>query len=184
MQQPVEVTLKFGSYDEAILALGKLAVAATTPRASGPAPIKPQAEAATVTKTRKPRADAGKVRGPYKDSAPEAQKEPAAPDAVEPPAAVPAPAAVAAPVAAEPKAAAVSPAPADPAPTPVLPAAAPKVTEEDAQKALQRLWDTKGPAVAIAVLAAFHASKIKQLKAEDYPAFVAKANAVAEGAEV
>lgn len=190
MAAGVQVTLNFNSMDEAILALGKLAV--------GAAPIKaavatgksgaeiPVPATSTATKPgRKPRNDAGKPRGSY--------KEPAAPDVLATSVA-PAPT-PAAPVAADPKAAApetagarqsdkVGSGAASADPTPAAAAPVKPISDEQIQSAIQALWDAKGAATTLAVFSRFGVKVGRELKPEQRADFIAKALAVIEGETV
>lgn len=164
----VKITLEYGSVEEAIQALGKLSGLAKVRRAAtatGAAPSVPSTgaagesaqapvTAAASTKTRKPRNDAGKPRGPHKKDA--ATDLAAAP-------------ATTAPVAegvvgAAPEA---STGPQDAQPVPV---AAPSV--EDAKIALEAYFDRHGPQKAMALLAGFGVSKLRELPAEKRAEFI------------
>ena len=177
----VQVTLTFNSYDEAIVALGKLVgakVAAPVVKAETAAP----AEDKPAARTRKPRADAGQPRGPYK-----ARNEPAAPQQGEPTSAAapvvptdPAPAAEAA--APQTEAPAEPPAPATQA---ANPPAASAPSEKDAQAALEKLFNEKakaggnGAAIQAAkdLLARYGVQKVRDLPAERRVEFIKECEA-------
>lgn len=125
-------------------------------------------------KIRKPRSDAGKVRGPYKLNGEPATSEPtkladSAAIKVAVPATPPTPAAQASTV---PASSAKTPHAAPSAPT----AAAP--TPEDARAALKRMADTEGfgtPA-CIAHLKEFKVNRLSELKPESYALFIKQAD--------
>lgn len=158
----IEVTFKFDSIEKAIATLGSIMKGAPVPTAADPA--KP--EGAPTGKQRKPRADAGKPRGSYKDngvatpaaseaqeSTPKASAEPA--ETTPPETTTPA---------AEPQVEAEST---------VEPAAA--ATQEQAQAALEALFAAKGLPAAQAAMAQFGVSRLRDMKPEDYGPFVAVA---------
>jgi len=183
----IEVTFKFDSIEKAIATLGSLMKgAAPVPNIENPA--KP--EGGTVDKKRKPRADAGKVRGPYKDNAVGAGAAPGA--GVEPvvggqstspgEATEPAPTA---PETAAPsgqplgEAAASGDVPEVSAPNGASAessaSAAPTATQEQAQAALEALFAAKGLPAAQAAMGQFGVSRLRDMKLEDYGPFVAAA---------
>lgn len=168
----IEVTFKFDSIEKAIATLGSLMKgAAPVPNIENPA--KP--EGGTVDKKRKPRADAGKPRGSYKDngvvtSGPAiVNDQPAIPVTAEHPTEAATP-----PETAAPSGVAGS----DPTgesnsePTVQTVAAA---TQEQAQAALEALFAAKGLPAAQAAMAQFGVSRLRDMKPEDYGPFVAAA---------
>lgn len=163
----IEVTFKFDSIEKAIATLGSIMKGAPVPTAADPA--KP--EGAPAGKQRKPRADAGKPRGSYKDNGvvpPGAAiviDQPAIPVTADAEPEATTPPETAAPVAGEaqentPKASAE-------------PAAA--ATQEQAQAALEALFAGKGLPAAQAAMAQFGVSRLRDMKPEDYGQFVAVA---------
>jgi hypothetical protein len=174
----IEVTFKFDSIEKAIATLGSLMKgAAPVPNIENPA--KP--EGGTVDKKRKPRADAGKPRGSYKDNG-------ATVSEVTPAGAVESaggsrtaegeqtPPSVAPPETAAPEA----PAEADNAqPSGEVPTAA-AATQEQAQAALEALFAAKGLPAAQAAMAQFGVSRLRDMKPEDYGPFVAAAQEAAK----
>lgn len=163
----IEVTFKFDSIEKAIATLGSLMKgAAPVPNIENPA--KP--EGGTVDKKRKPRADAGKPRGSYKDNgvaAPVTDTTP--PAAVDSPAGPEVPAAppeTAAPEgSAQPEVTAAQPLTQPPA----------AATQEQAQAALEALFAAKGLPAAQAAMGQFGVSRLRDMKPEDYGPFVAAA---------
>jgi hypothetical protein len=167
----IKVTFEFKTIEEAIATLGSLMKgAAPVPNVANPA--KPTAE----TKTRKPRADAGKARGSYKNAgaaggqplgeaavsgeAPEgaAQIGAGAASVV-----TPAPESAAPPVNADSDAQASTPPPAG--------AADPK----DAEAALDALFTAKGLPAAQQLLTDFGVKRLRDLPAEKRGEFVQRA---------
>lgn len=181
----IEVTFKFDSIEKAIATLGSLMKgAAPVPNIENPA--KP--EGGTVDKKRKPRADAGKPRGSYKDNG--AASENAAPDAGKAaeqaanPTSTPEGNLSSPPTAAPPETAAPSGvAGSDPTgesnsePTVQTVAAA---TQEQAQAALEALFAAKGLPAAQAAMGQFGVSRLRDMKPEDYGPFVAAAQEAAK----
>jgi hypothetical protein len=191
----VQVTLTFNSYDEAIVALGKLVGAPA--KATSPVRV-PEAEtpgavaAAPATRTRKPRSDAGQPRGAYK-----ARNEPAAPQQGEPANAV-TPAVLAAGPAPAAEAAAPEPArnsetanaeapsePSAPATQAANPPAASAPSEKDAQAALEGLFNARakaggnGAAIQAAkdLLSRYGVQKVRDLPAERRAEFIKECEA-------
>lgn len=173
----VKITLEYGSVEEAIQALGKLSGLAKVRRAAQSttgAPTEPNSAAdsakaepalAAPTKQRKPRNDAGKPRGSYKKAAPatsaDADGSTQAPEPVQ---------------SSEPKTggttdAAVPEKVAAPSTTPHSPGAA-SPTEEEAKMALEAYFDRHGPQKAMAVLAGFGVSKLRELPADKRARFI------------
>ena len=156
----IEVTFKFDSIEKAIATLGSLMKgAAPVPNIDNPA--KP--EGGTVDKKRKPRADAGKPRGPYKDNGVATPPAPAEADNAQPSGEVPAE--VTPP---ETAAAQATDETGGSAPLPATAAA----TQEQAQAALEALFATKGLPTAQATMALFGVSRLRDMKPEDYGQFV------------
>jgi hypothetical protein len=170
----IEVTFKFDSIEKAIATLGSLMKgAAPVPNIENPA--KP--EGGTVDKKRKPRADAGKARGPYKDNgvvptaAPSLSSvadqgaipegTPTAENTTPPETAAPSGAAVSGPIGES-----------NSGPTVQTAAAA---TQEQAQAALEALFAAKGLPAAQAAMGQFGVSRLRDMKPEDYGPFVAAA---------
>lgn len=192
----VQVTLTFNSYDEAIVALGKLVGAGNGKVVAQPkvTPAGPHTDVppALATRTRKPRSDAGQPRGSYK-----ARNEPAAPQQGEPANAV-TPAVLAAGPAPAAEAAAPEPvrnsqtanagAPAEPS-APVTQAANPPAasapSEKDAQAALEKLFNDKakaggnGAAIQAAkdLLSRYGVQKVRDLPAERRAEFIKECEA-------
>jgi len=167
----IEVTFKFDSIEKAIATLGSLMKgAAPVPNIENPA--KP--EGGTVDKKRKPRADAGKPRGSYKDngvatSGPAiVNDQPAIPVTAEHPTEAATPPETAAPTVTQQQ---------------VMPSggsesvavAPPPATQEQAQAALEALYDAKGLPAAQAAMGQFGVSRLRDMKPEDYGPFVAAA---------
>lgn len=214
----IQITLQFNTIDEAIVFLSKqhpvakvrnaaaiepIVGAAGTPplgegAVSGEALVgaAPSAHAASAaastTNKRKPRADAGKKRGSYKNV--EAPVEQATPAGAVKPAGdgrtvegqqTPPPAASTPQTAAP-----TAPAEADNArPSGVVPsgAAAPAeatatATEKDAQDAIQKVFTQQGgPQLALDTLASFGVKRCRDLKPEQRGEFVAKCNEILAG---
>ena len=166
----VKLTWEFRNVEEAIVFLGKQikgapqALAQSAPAVNGPAP------AVAPTRTRKPRADAGKPRGKYKAGAPAAipgtdtapSSEPAAP---------------------APENAAPEKAPAEgdkPQPSGVVPApvaADPNApTLADVQRALEAMYDKCGMNVAQSVASSFTAGRVRDMDPANYGPFIEAAN--------
>lgn len=165
----VKITFEFPTIDAAIVAMGKLVAPAKS--AAAPAPLAnaqkavaqepAPAAAAQPKKPRKPRADAGKTRGPH-------GAQPTAPQA---PAVTPA----AAPASEQGQATQKEP---------VSAAAAPIPKPEDAQAALEKLFNAKGIAVAQEVMGRFGIKRLKELQEGQRAEFIAKCEAVLGGATV
>lgn len=205
----IQITLQFNTIDEAIVFLSKQHpvakvrnAAAIEPIAGAPEkagstnPPSPGAEpAALATNKRKPRADAGKKRGSYKNvEAPVEQVTPAG--AVKPAGdgrtvegqQTPPPAASTPETAAP-----TAPAEADNAqPSGVVPSgaaaptekppSAPEASEKDAQDAIQKVFTQQGgPQLALDTLASFGVKRCRDLKPEQRGEFVAKCNEVLAG---
>jgi hypothetical protein len=169
----IEVTFKFDSIEKAIATLGSLMKgAAPVPNIDNPA--KP--EGGTIDKKRKPRADAGKPRGSYKDNAGATSQDSSKAEGVKDAGESPAAAAASAPETAAP----VVPAEADNAQPSgeVSPAAA--ATQEQAQAALEALFAAKGLPAAQAAMGQFGVSRLRDMKPEDYGPFVAAAQEAAK----
>jgi len=169
----IDITLHFNTAEEAIIALAKIKGGAAAKAAVAPVAPAAPAEQPAATKPRKPRADAGKPRGPYKtgDAPP---PEPAAPA---PSPEVPRGAGASADAAA-PEPAAPAPAEADNAqPSGPAPVTAGPATLEEAQAALTKLFETKGLFTAQEVLGAFGVKRLKELEPEKRAEFIANATA-------
>ena len=181
----IRVTLEFPSVEAAIASLGKLMVGAPvkTPaiqagagETAGGAKITgaegqqtQQSSGAPTTRTRKPRADAGKKRGPHNADAPsgEAPKSDASPTVL-PSGPAPQPAAPVAPAEGD-----------KPQPSGVTPPVAAAPSEADAQAALEKVFAGKGLQSAQAVLAGFGVTRLRDIKPEDRAAFIAAAEKAA-----
>ena len=159
----IKITLEFTSVDAAIVALGKLVVAA--PKKDSVAPAKPAPVVSLPTPgpepvvtepkptaKRAPRADKGVPRGPYK-------KDVAAPDSADGGAA---PAVPATPVAPEPLGQ-------EPG------AAAPTATLADCQKALEKMHDKVGLQPCLDLLARYGVKRVRDLLPKQYAEFAAEA---------
>lgn len=167
----VKITLEYRSIEEAVLALGKLgafptaaapaATGATTPVAAV-AGVAAGAPAAAVPGTRKRRTKA------------EIEAANLAAAGTQPPAATPsaAPAAAPAPAAVATTPAAVAAVVADAASTP---------KPEDAQKAMEALFNAKGITVAQDLLKRFGVARVRELKPEQLAEFIKDANATIAG---
>lgn len=165
----IEVTFKFDSIEKAIATLGSLMKgAAPVPNIENPA--KP--EGGTVDKKRKPRADAGKPRGSYKDNGVATPPAPAEADNAQPSGEVPAE--VIPPETAAPSGAAVSGPTGESNSGPTVQTAA-AATQEQAQTALETLFAAKGLPAAQAAMGQFGVSRLRDMKPEDYGPFVAAA---------
>ena len=158
----VKITLEYKSVDEAIVALGKLvgapgkvaAPAATA--ATLAAPVAP-----TTEKTpRKPRADRGQPRAPYAPRQEDAKGEGASAPTGQASAASPAPAAPT-PAASEEQARALAVDKADATPS-----------ADDAQKALEKLFEATNIETAKGVIAEFGVPRLRDLPADKRAAFV------------
>lgn len=194
----VQLTLEFDKPEDAILALGKLigvpaaslkpAVAAGEKGAESPAPA-----AVAPTRPRKPRADAGQPRGPYKDKeqnvagtgasgAPAPGTDPGnggqqAPTLTSTTTPVPAAPQTAAPV--EPKPSDKS------AHAPESPAAGAAVpSPEDVQKAVERLFTAKDFDVCEQLLSRFGVKRGRDLRPDHRADFIKRADGVIAGEAV
>ncbi len=158
----IEVTFKFDSIEKAIATLGSLMKgAAPVPNIENPA--KP--EGGTVDKKRKPRADAGKPRGSYKDNGVVPAAAPSL-SSVADQGAIPE---------GTPTAENTTP-PETAAPDVVVASVeAPTATQEQAQAALEALFAAKGLPAAQAAMGQFGVSRLRDMKPEDYGPFVAAA---------
>jgi len=167
----IEVTFKFDSIEKAIATLGSLMKgAAPVPNIENPA--KP--EGGTVDKKRKPRADAGKPRGSYKDNGVVPAAAPSL-SSVADQGAIPEGTPTAENTTPPETAAPEAPAEADNAqPSGEVPTAA-AATQEQAQAALEALFAAKGLPAAQAAMGQFGVSRLRDMKPEDYGPFVAAA---------
>ena len=182
-RNPIEITFYFNTIEEAIATLGSL-VQKAAPVANLEKPAQPLVIETKVTKPRKPRADAGQKRGPYKNveapgsQAPLAEAGASAGGAnvkgAEGQQTLP-------PVASTPETAA----PAaqeevtDKGSTSELAAAAP--TEAEVQAAIDKVFSAKGLKAAMAALDSFGVKRGRDLKPEDRAAFIQKAEEIANG---
>lgn len=147
----IKVTFEFPTIDAAIVAMGKM-VGAPAKSASVEAPQAAQAPSAPATRSRKPRNDAGKPRGPYKE--PPVQ-EPAAPAAA---------------------------APSAPAPVVPEPAASPAAgagavpSAEDAQEIFAKVFDAKGIVRAKELLQRYGVGRVRELLEGQRTDFIAECN--------
>lgn len=163
----VKITFEFPTIDAAIVAMGKLVAPAksaarqdtTGDRATEQTnPTAAPVAAAQPKKARKPRADAGKTRGPH-------GAQPTAPQA---PAVTPA--------------AAPAPAPDPQVQQEQKPAAAAPIPKpEDAQAALEGLFNAKGIAVAQEVMGRFGIKRLKELQEGQRAEFISACEAVLKG---
>ena len=175
----VSVTLEFDSVEAAIAALGKQMVGAPGVTQRGErgadkakdAGSNPAAGTAPTTRSRKPRADAGKPRGPYKDA--EAAKAAAPATTSIPPSA--GSSAVTDPSNAGVAATSTS-TPADPVPVASAPNNEPAVTIEDCRARLEKLFDAKGIVAAQDVLSRFGVKRAGDMKPEQYADFIQHVN--------
>lgn len=176
----VSLTIQFASVDEALVALAAFSqVKVKTPAAPKETP--PPAAATEAKPPRKPRADRGQPRGPYKkdddSKAPETAAVNGAPEAP-----------TAAPVAEEPKEPAAPQAveyaaPESAAPADASPAAAAAPVEykpEELQKKLEAVF-AKGAQLAIDVLARFGVTRLANLDKQRHTEFVALCDKVIAG---
>jgi pyruvate dehydrogenase E2 component (dihydrolipoamide acetyltransferase) len=179
----VKITLEFKSVDEAIVALGKLTPEAHA-KALAAATQVPAAAAAPATeapaKTRKPRADAGQPRGPYKTTEQNAVAAGGAPTGTQPTEApaqsTPAQAPVA-PAAAAVPATAAQPQASTPAPESAPAAAVVVPTPEQVQAAVEGLYNAKGFDICSEVLGRYGVKRGKDLLPEQRADFIAEAKA-------
>jgi len=170
----VKVTFEFPSIEHAISWLGTKVMAGAPAKTVQDSPARPAPTAgAPATPKRKGRADKGMPRGPHKNAAPDAITTSAAP--------TPAPVA---PVAA-PNAAATAPIPAEgdkPQPSGILSgAAAPKKTLDEARTALQKVYESKGANVALALLSRYGTNRVVAVPEDLRGEFVAHAERVLSG---
>ena len=166
----IEVTFKFDSIEKAIATLGSIMKGAPVPTAADPA--KP--EGAPAGKQRKPRADAGKPRGSYKDNGVATPPAPAEADNAQPSGEVPAETTPPETAAPQPLADNAKAAPSQEGVGQKEVAAA-AATQEQAQAALEALFAAKGLPAAQAAMAQFGVSRLRDMKPEDYGPFVAVA---------
>lgn len=164
----IQVTFQFKTIEEAVATLGTLL------QRGAPVPNvdKPATEAAGSVSTRKPRADAGKKRGSYKNVEAPAQAVKSTPAGGESDAA---PASVVGPAASTPETAApaAQEEATDKGSTSELDAAVPD--EKAVQAALDKVFTAKGLKPTMALLAEFGVAKGRDLKPEQRAAFIAKA---------
>lgn len=208
----IQITLQFNTIDEAIVFLSKQHPVAKVRNAAAIEPIagaaipeaQPSAAAssnsaaapttpAPATNKRKPRADAGKKRGSYKNvEAPVEQVTPAG--AVKPAGdgrtvegqQTPPPAAstpeTAAPTTQEEVTDKGSASASDAAAPTEKPPSAPEASEKDAQDAIQKVFTQQGgPQLALDTLASFGVKRCRDLKPEQRGDFVAKCNEILAG---
>lgn len=182
----VKITLEFKGVDEAIVALGKLVGGKVAQAAAAPvllaAPEAAKSTASTTEarshteapkRTRKPRADAGKERGPYKTTGEPAASEPAGKaDSVAVPSA--APATPTQPAAPERTATA-------PEPNAQTPAAAGPVSDEAVQKAVEKIFGAKGYDDTFALLSRFGVKRGKDLPQDQRASFIQRVDGVLAG---
>ena len=154
----VKITIEYETVEQAILALGKMSglgkarrAASALPVAAAPAPAEPdkgepsgEVPVAAAPRSRKPRADKGQARGAY---APRQQEA----------AALVEPATTAGAPPAEPKGAPSAEVPV------VAASSAPVPTAEEAQKALEAVFEKKGIDVARRVMSEFGVSRLRDL---------------------
>lgn len=194
----VKITIEYENVEQAIIALGKMSGLSKARRAaSAPLPVIPAAGAAvsapggaaeapqgSVTaapaapRGRKPRSDAGKTRGPYKDNAgsPATEAQASAPQGAASTGSGPdnpAADAQATGSATTGDSTATAPAPVDGAPIP---------TQEQAQAALEKLFNAFQPASvgidkAKNVLSLFGVLRVRDLPAEKRAEFIEQVNA-------
>ncbi len=174
----VEVKLQFPSIDAAIVALGKMAVGGQVREQRNDKATEssvPPAAAASEKKTRKPRADAGQKREPYGPRTTEAAGASATTGSVEA-AGNGQTAAPDAGKAAE-KAADPTSTTADAPKAETKPAAtnAPTASHDDAQKALEKVFKTKGLSDAQDLLALHGCKRLRDLAPERYGQFIVDA---------
>ena len=174
-RNPIEITFYFNTIEEAIATLGSL-VQKAAPVATVDDPAKPLVIEKPVVKPRKPRADAGKPRGPYKNveapgtgSAP----QPDAPAAEDPAGGVPV---ASTPETAPPEASAQQEVTAA---QPSTPEAGAAPDESAVQAALERLFAAKGAQPALQLLAEFGVKRGRDLKPEQRADFIKRAGEVA-----
>lgn len=203
----IQITLQFNTIDEAIVFLSKQHPVAKVRNAAAIEPIVGAPEkagstnppspgdepAAPATNKRKPRADAGKKRGSYKNvEAPVEQVTPAG--AVKPAGdgrtvegqQTPPPAAstpqTAAPTTQEEVTDKGSASTSDAAAPTEKPPSAPEASEKDAQDAIQKVFTQQGgPQLALDTLASFGVKRCRDLKPEQRGEFVARCNEILAG---
>lgn len=166
----IKVTLEFKGVDEAIVALGKLVGAPVAQKAAPEGTDKAPPVVPAASTNRKPRADAGKPRGPHKNAGAPADADPKGHGSTPTPAA-PAPKTAAPPAPAEGD---------KPQPSGVTPAVA-AATEADAQAALEALFNKKGLAEAQRVLGLFGVAALRFLPADKRGEFITKAQEATNG---
>lgn len=164
----IQVTFQFKTIEEAVATLGTLL------QRGAPVPNvdKPAVDPSGKSSNRKPRADAGKKRGSYKNV--EASAAPAEADKAHPSGVVPPDASTpetAAPAAQEEVT--------DKGSTSEPDAAVPD--EKAVQAALDKVFDAKGLKPTMALLAEFGVAKGRDLHPEQRAAFIAKAEETANG---
>lgn len=179
----IDITLHFNTAEEAIIALAKIKGGAAAKAAAAPVESPPvNATVAATAKVRKPRADAGKPRGPYKNADAagniESENRSTLESASNGSAAIAPSVGSVNPSAPATQPAAPAPAEADKAqPSGSAPVTAGPATLEDAQAALTKLFETKGLATAQEVLGTFGVKRLKELAPEKRAAFIANATA-------
>ncbi|MFO0254500.1 MAG: hypothetical protein ACK52V_10340 [Betaproteobacteria bacterium] len=184
-RNPIEVTFHFNTIEEAIATLGSL-IQKAAPVANLDSPAEPVVVAVPVVKQRKPRADAGKPRGPYKNVEALADADPKGHGSTQTPSgSTPEPAGtgpvthaaetVTAPGNAEQQAATQTATPESPGKP-----AAPTPTDTEIQDALTRLFDAKGASVAIQLLGEFGVKRGRDLAPEQRAEFIRKADELAK----
>lgn len=175
-RNPIEITFYFNTIEEAIATLGSL-VQKAAPVANLEKPAQPLVIETKVTKPRKPRADAGQKRGPYKKV--EAPKEATADSqATGEAASGPDASAASTPETAPPEASAQQEATAA---QPLTPEAGAAPTEAEVQAAIDKVFSAKGLKAAMAALDSFGVKRGRDLKPEDRAAFIQKAEEIANG---
>lgn len=184
----INVTFEFKTVEEAIATLGKVMAGAATPVLTGGSKAVPDADKASTPagpivapatptgKSRKPRADAGKPRGSYKEVQSEVPAGAVTPQEggvtgapVQAPAGAPQET-----VAQADRGIAVDDTQAEPSKAPA--AAAP--TLEDAQKAMEKYFNAHGLPEAMALLAKFGTARVGELKPEQRAEFIKATEAV------
>lgn len=203
-RNPIEITFYFNTIEEAIATLGSL-VQKAAPVANLEKPAQPLVIETKVTKPRKPRADAGQKRGPYKNvEAPGSQaplaeagasaggvnvKDAEGQQTLPPVASTPETAASGSAQSTTADAQAITvPAPGNGEPqaptqtaTPVSPGGSAAPTEAEVQAAIDKVFSAKGLKAAMAALDGFGVKRGRDLKPEDRAAFIQKAEEIANG---
>lgn len=167
----ISITLEYPNVETAIVALGKLISAAPASQGSRQQADQPTPGAAEPSK-RKGRADKGKARGSYKEHAEAITK---APEPAAPMTATEVQARLKESGERVSKAAEAVVAPLVEKTAALITTAATVASLEDAQAALEKLFAGKGAQAAISTLAAFGVSRLRDMKPEDYAAFIGKA---------